>query len=304
MNVNQSISCEGQFSFMVLDHETGNQREIPFFNNMLLDTFFEWLRTNKNNSYWYNATKWCRVGTGTTPPIESQTTLVNTLASTTGGAGDGPYSETGYIEEGNTWRAEATLKFTFPLGAVVGSISEVGFSSVNTPTNVVHSRALIKDVNGNPTTITIAATEQLFVTYKIILRGSALDSTGSFQIGTTTYNWTYRRNTPFGTPLGLFFQIDRGVLQPFAASNGVFGPAKQDPTGTSGTVKTPTLLDGLVAGQKRAFFSFGTTEGNVTGGIKILNWSSGFGKFEITPPIPKDADSTFTITLGYTIGRA
>ena len=46
---------------------------------------------------------------------------------------------------------------------MVGDVAEVGFFNTS---SVLFSRALIKDSEGNPTTLTLLADEQLFITYE------------------------------------------------------------------------------------------------------------------------------------------
>lgn len=106
------------------------------------------------------ATAKCKFGVGTTPPSISNTTLSaplspEALRST---------SNTGTILS-YPFGATFTSTYVFPVGSFTGeSISEVGFLSTG---NVLFSRTLIKDRQGNPTTIRVLNNEAITVVYTI-----------------------------------------------------------------------------------------------------------------------------------------
>lgn len=103
-----------------------------------------------------------QVGTGTTSPSDTDTSLGSFLA--------GAYAtSTTYNAQETTlpWYAEQTITYTFATGAVVGNISEVGVGPNITSGSSLFARELIRDGSGTPTTITILSTEALIVTYKL-----------------------------------------------------------------------------------------------------------------------------------------
>ena len=132
---------------------------IPFYN-LITDAGLNFIIGNNNNSYnAYTlgiASIYCRVGTSSTPPTVSDTTL----GSQTGSASQTgiwtrsvQYSTTPYCSQHQT-------VYTFAVGAVSGNLTEIGFFS--SPTGgTMWSRALIKDSGGKPTTLTLLPKEQL-----------------------------------------------------------------------------------------------------------------------------------------------
>jgi hypothetical protein len=153
-----TIGCSGVARFIVKNAkgevtlDTGEQK------NMLLDGWFAANNTSEPSV--------CHVGTGTTPPVGTDTTLESHLAytsTTTSGAGS-------FFESGDdvTGWVLSTKEFiwSFAQGAVVGNISEYGLN--NSASNAgMKVRNLIKDSNGDPTTISITAQDQLVITWRM-----------------------------------------------------------------------------------------------------------------------------------------
>lgn len=122
--------------------------------------------------------RYCKVGTSSTTPTVLDTTL---------GAQTGSVSLSGVITNNIQYTTEPYYSshstiYTFAIGAVSGNLTEIGFFSDSTG-GTMWSRALIKDSGGNPTTLTLLATEQLKVTYTVI-RYIPSSLTGSFTLNT------------------------------------------------------------------------------------------------------------------------
>ena len=132
------------------------------FKNLLLDNFFKTVSPLGGEVNLSPAPAYCKVGTGSTPPSTVDTSLVSQVAKI-GKTDTTSYTYSSSIATGY-WR-QGTIGFTFPIGSVVGNISEIGVS--NYEDSLLLSRSLIKDGLGNPTTITLTATDQLKVTYTL-----------------------------------------------------------------------------------------------------------------------------------------
>ena len=174
---------KGEFQFF---NKKGGEL-VPFLDgaksrNLIVDQFFECIGSgvngapnatmafsNSTNTIMPSPSRWFIVGTGSTPPAANDTGLENQLASTDL-----------VIDHAHSYSYDAqedTLTFTtvstqsFPLGGVIGNISEVGvdFRGAATPWNnrFLQSRALIRDAQGDPTTISLGAEDQLVVVYTL-----------------------------------------------------------------------------------------------------------------------------------------
>lgn len=124
------------------------------------------------------AFRYCRVGTSSTPPTVSDTTL---------GAQTGRASPTGTTTNSvqyttTPYYSQHQAVYTFAVGAVSGNLTEIGFFT-DSSGGTMWSRALIKDSGGKPTTLTLLAKEQLKVTYTVI-RYIPTSLTGSFTLNT------------------------------------------------------------------------------------------------------------------------
>lgn len=121
--------------------------------NLLLDTFFAAI---KNLAY-------CRVGASSTPPTVGDPGVLSPI-------GNAQYrsttTETGISFAGTVATFTTTKEFVFPVGAIVGNISEVAVSAVTDNTQAL-SRALIKDGTGTPITVPVTANDQLVVRWSL-----------------------------------------------------------------------------------------------------------------------------------------
>ena len=150
--------------------------------NLIVDQFFECLGSGVNGgvnaslgfstgtqTHYISASRWFVVGTGSTNPQPTDTALENQLAST-GTVGDHSHSYS-YDEQSDTLTFTTVSTRSFSLGGVIGNISEVGvdFRGQFSPWNsrFLQSRALIRDSQGNPTTISLGSEDQLVVVYTL-----------------------------------------------------------------------------------------------------------------------------------------
>ena len=129
------------------------------------------------------------VGSGSTPPAFSDTSLVNWVAAkqSTGG-----WAEVSSSLVGDNYEREDKLEHQFNVGAVIGNISELGLSlSISQATNL-DTRALLKDDIGDPTTISVGASDQLVVTYFIKKQINMLPTITSSLLNGVTIDYTIR----------------------------------------------------------------------------------------------------------------
>ena len=242
----------------------------------------------------------CYVGTGTSAPAVGNTTLATPLASTSGGTG-ATTANAGTAPYKNTY----TRLFEFPLGAVVGNVTEIGVGWGSG----LFSRALVLDGGGSPTALTVTATDILQVTYKIEQTPSVTSTTGSFLLN--------------GASLGYTARIINVTQNAFSnmATNGYMSS-----NFTAGVYETGTLAaitdaypTGAVAGASTATAAYtsGTYERSATISVALANgnFAGGIGSMVVivgggwtyhivfASPIMKTASQTLSLGVKYSISQ-
>lgn len=155
MNLEINNEVGARFKLVARKASTGEiTRETDWFQNIVLDTGL----AQMSSGVWIDR---CCVGTGNSTPVATQTQLDTFKASTT--------TIQGTVESGvqlTTLPYYDWLRVTYRFGEGVaaGNISEVGMGWANAN---LWNRALIKDNNGNPTTITVLSDEYLDVITEI-----------------------------------------------------------------------------------------------------------------------------------------
>ncbi len=166
----------GRFRIQVKDTITGKDTDTGWIDNLVLNNTFTQLRLPVSNYSWI-----IQLGTGTTPPTLADTSLETWLYSkgVSGGwdGGGAAFNDPIYSTSG-------ILSQEYALGEVVGNISEIGLSNTSSSTGNLHTRALITDGAGDPTTITLTSTDILKVTYEV---GYEIDT--SFDAGAVTVDF-------------------------------------------------------------------------------------------------------------------
>lgn len=187
------------------------------------------------------------VGSSSTAPDVSQTTLSNKIAHTGAAAPTQPNNE---IQVATAPFYIAIRKtFRFAAGTATGIIAEVGLSPTGTN---VFNRALVKDSNGNPSTITVLSDEILDILCEV--RVYLADTiSGSFplkdKVGNTlrTVNYTGKPYLPSAASSYSFHLTKIGLVK---AGNGVIvysGSLNSGyvtaPSGTSAVSNTPDVTE-------------------------------------------------------------
>lgn len=189
-----------RYLFERVSKKTGERQVVAgASNNLLLENFFR-IALSQTNSSPERFVGRIVVGSGTTPPTEADLLLESFLASSskTTGTALSPTINSTEFPRYMTRRVIERINGSAIAGA---PLSEVGITMTGTSTGTANSttplmsRALIRDPNGNPTSITVLADEFLDVTWEYTTY--ALDGvTGSFDInvlGTVeTFNYEIR----------------------------------------------------------------------------------------------------------------
>lgn len=292
-----NVGVAGRFKLEAVNEETGERRELaPWFDNLITDLGLNHLGTSGIGQF-------CLVGTGTAAPAVTDTGLGNKLAHTTTNAG----ITYGVVTSPNySW---VRVIFRFAAGTATGNLSEIG---VGISTTQVFSRTLIKDAGGNPTTITVLASEALDVTYELRLYPPSADVPHSTVIAGVTYTGVVRpRLITAGASSGdvwsvRAFGVPVSFNGPSPAVNVFSGTIGANTGGPSGTQANISGSIAEAAYSQNSLVRSGTvtcplSECNVPGGIQAVGVNTTMGSYQIsfTPAIPKDA--TKVLTLGFTL---
>ena len=182
--VNMGIS--GHFH-LVLRKASGEVKQELEFSNLITDNGLRAIVTSGlgiSNAH---------VGTGTTEPTFADVKLANPIAQTSTGSGVGSASYRSRTEP--PFWTQRGVKRTFVPGVGTGILTEIGMAP-GADLSLVHTRTLIKDSNGNPTSITKLADDFLDITYTVRTAIPNEDTPFSFELNGQTV-------TGFIRPLGL-----------------------------------------------------------------------------------------------------
>lgn len=249
---------------------------------------------------------YCQVGSGSTTPAYTDTTLSSRIASQSGS------TFTMDTEVASPYYVWHKTVYTFGVGVAAGNISEIGVGWAST--GGLFSRALILDDLGSPTTITVLSDEVLNITYEVRVYPKLTDTTGTCvftgAIG-GSYDWIMR-SAKCGDAWD--WQINPDLGTTFAGYgyggivyDGVIGGVTSLPSGNSswdfgygGIAYVDLSLE------RKFLYSFSTAQGNLAGGIRSLYVRMGVGtyQFQFTPPIPKTSADSLTFTVSHSWARA
>lgn len=183
-----TMGLAGFFQLSVFGPDGELRRKTGKFQNLITNNGLNAIGSGAANVFGYAIS----VGTGTTPPTNSDTQLDSFLAYSFTAGPNGANSSN---QTSAPYFAEYSVEKEFAPGQATGNISEVGFhhstSGASNGTNL-YSRSLVKDGAGNPTTITVLADETLRVTYFHRMYPPVNDVTGTFDLNGTTHSYTLR----------------------------------------------------------------------------------------------------------------
>lgn len=286
----------GRFRLVATKLDGTSRVVADWFDNLILDTGLNRLGTGLVGNH-------CQVGTGATAPTNSDATLQSLLTASstiqntvTGASASSPYY--GYVI--NTYR--------FGIGAAAGNLTEVGIGWA--ASGSLFSRSLIKDLAGDPTTITILGDEILDVQYELRLYAPLTDVTGTIDVGGDDYDYVLRAsNVTTGTTWGNFgvsYLLTSGgvAMQPSLGFNtffaGAVGAITAAPSGTANT--DASYPSAAVYGNNNLYrdfsYSVGINHANFGGvGAVLLQTSAGQYQIGFTPDLPKDNTKTLTVVV-------
>lgn len=285
---------KGEYKFVVKSPD-GTTKETDWIPNLILDQGLDLIGENAGSTFLDGAYGgYMQVGTGTSAPNVSQTSLETPIATETNES-YGSYENGG---SGESYAGKHTIYAAFAQGAVVGNITEVGIGA-NGP--ILFSRALILDQYSNPVSIAVTSMDQLTVYYRLTITPDTATSTGTVTIGTSTYN--YESALLRANYACQFYSAQYNFVCISYENDAAIAPITDNDM--SGTV-----LDSYAYAFSVTPYVAGTSElvgtitaspsmWNAAGGIGGLQLYGGLNRYQMTfsPAIPKTNIQTLTLDV-------
>ena len=254
------------------------------YPNLIVDTGLEII----NNAAPTNQLGFCGVGTGSTPPAGSDTSL------------ETPYGPqvTGITREDtegtNPDFFARKRSYQFSAGTIDSvALAEFGIRSSSTQ----WSRLLFRDGSLNPITLTLTPDEVLVIVYEITLYPDTADVTGTFDVddgsgGITTHSYTLRPAEVNFSQWGV-----TKYAKPFFArlyETDILGDVENSPSGTN-VAPTSYIPNIYVANSRRNVYSLACdlTNANFPTGIGAIRfYGNSAWQISFSPKLAKDATKT------------
>ena len=298
----------------VLKREDGSIKEdTGFQKNLILNQGLNFLGSDLGNMF-----EKCAIGSGNTTPVATQTQLDSFLAVGTGAVNSGKYD---YVPDAsNTYKTNQVYKYVFT-GLNNVNVSEVGLASstsTDSISHVLYTRALLKDVSGAPTTITILQGEVLEVYYKLWVVYSTLDAEFVVNMldgkgGSVPYNTKVRNQ---GVGVAIFYNYIGSQLYATSVGDDYINPSSADLVGI--TAKRPEGLKRYNSMDRAPYITDSYKRGLIlniavadanasirTFGIltSMGAWQIRFGSVVDDSPIPKTNLKTLSMHFEVSWGR-
>lgn len=259
----------------------------------------------------------CRVGSGNAAPSTADTTLAAQVATSSS-----LVSSTGAAQSTAPYYGSRTLVYRFNEGVAEGNLAEVGIGQ-SSGSNVLFSRSLILDGNGDPTTITVLEDEYLDVTYQLRIYPPLVDIEDTVNIGGTNHDYTLRaaqvtqagswRLGEQSSGTGIIGGLGTGSgFQPPRVYSGGIGAITSIPSGTNEATTSVNLSPyGNNDLYRDGTAQWGLSQGNLPGGVRsaACNFGQGgtasFGhvQVEFDPVIDKTSSRILTLQFRHQWAR-
>ena len=320
--MNTNIGTAGEFRCVVKRADGSTKIDTGYQKNLILNQGLDFFGKDSGSM-----TAYCVIGSGNSQPSYTQNKLDTFLAATgTTGYPAYPVCKTDYdkIRDGNLYKASVTNKYSFT--NIVGNISEVGLASDYSESTTYNlcTRALTKDSQGNPTTITVLSGEQLDIYYKLWRITDLTDKNTTLNVldgvgGSVAYNVITRpsyigfnsgdydyANRSIGIPaayrMGAALNIN-GDTGELTATNSTFSPVN------SSNVSSITWSPYILGSYKRQLTAKATVN-ELNLNIRRFQIQIGFGDFQFRvgkasddSPIVKTDTQTLSIPIEVSWGR-
>lgn len=312
MQANMGIA--GEFRCVVKRADGSVKLDTGYQKNLILDQGLDYFGSD-DPIYSFNST--CVVGTGNSIPKVTQTKLDNAVGFAFLAVADDK-KDYDVVRDGNLYKTSRQCKYLIK-GLDNANITEVGLASrFSGNTNYsLNTRALIKDSNGNPTTITVLRGEQLDIYYKVWRIFGLTDKTGTFNLldgvgGSVAYNYKTR---PAHVGTSSFANLNLDAMSTINSlslqlATGDLAAVTSAPTGGSSMSNTKTLSPYVLGSYKRVVtLSLSSSAANFAIRSMLVSlhfigtWQVRFGSVADDSPITKTNTQTLSIPIEFSWGR-
>lgn len=314
MNIHTELMGEARVVHQAADGTV--LQDTGFQKNVILNQGLEAIGLGVNN-YLMDS---CVIGSGNTTPQYTDTTLNAVVAGVNSDRNNDVISSSYIPDSSNLYKINRIFKFVFT-GLNNENISELGLASRYTGLSDYNlcTRMLVKDVNGNPTTITVLTGETLTVYYKLWMVFSTLDLSYVVNLsdgkgGLEPFNVVTRLADAGSSDYGggntvVVGSTLRTATITLRVSEYNITDITSKPTSESNRVGTASYYAYVPGSYKRSLYgSFGTTVGNVT--IKSMHVKTALGIFQFGISkvsdgsfMTKTSQDTFAVSIELSWGR-
>lgn len=320
--INSHIGLKGVFHFKLTNTISGEVREYEF-TNLILDSGLNKLPLG-------GFVTGCLLGGDTNTPLATDTEITNIqtgiVTPQTHGVGaantsNSPYWSSYYWTfhvpiSGNIFYIRQ-VAVGWGVVATLEPYEDFGFTYYKLVYTYegLFSLALIKDTNGNPTTIVKYEEDTLDITYTLQVNCPTADVVSTVIIGGLEYSYTIRPASAgnwfaYG-PKGPIVPLTSDINAYAYPASSVLGAATGVPSG-SGLVRSSTVLSSYTDNTytRDVQLEWDLNYGNAVGGIRCVyidvgsKWQISYSAVIDAATIPKDSNKRLTLNVRFSWGRA
>lgn len=321
-----NMGMAGEFRVVVKRADGSVKTDTGYQKNLILNQGLDFFGGGNGS----NMMAYCVIGSGNSTPNYTQNKLDTAVLGVSGTTSSTKYDYNA-ATDGNLYKTNKVRKYSFT-GLNNVNVSELGLASTysNATTYYLCTRALIKDSQGNPTTITVLSGEILEIYYKLWSVYDTTDKTSQINVldavgGSVPYNYIVRlanvgtidslTNSPMADWTGLSADFDFSYHNYILSlSNNNLGSINSVPSGGTdiATSNGCSISQSVYKNgdyKKILTVTFETSTGNDKAirslylRTKMGFWQIRFGSVADDSPITKTSTQTLTIPVEFSWGR-
>nr|WP_312538951.1 hypothetical protein [Moraxella sp. CTOTU47616] len=309
-----NMGMAGEFRVVVKRADGSTKIDTGYQKNLILNQGLDFF----GNGNGTDMMAYCVIGSGNSQPVYTQNKLDTAIKGVSGSNVSTKYDYNASTD-GNLYKVNRVRKYSFT-GLNNVNVSELGLASTysNATTYYLCTRALIKDSQGNPTTITVLSGEIFEIYYKLWAVYDTTDKTGQINLldgvgGNVAYNWKlrpanvatiywYPENTGY-TPIDYstrYIYFNTGDLSAITTK----------PSGSGDNVTFDRVVDSYISGSYKREARTTLTIDQENKSIRTITvpaytgcWQIRFGSVADDSPINKTNTQTLSIPIEFSWGR-